>query len=574
VPLRCEVPLLALAHGYPVMNLEDMTSYANCRKTIERAVRKTQLYRPPVDLGFPRSYLWPDLFPLWQAYIWLSALIEEELTKYPKSKVWIPKVDYARLSRKAEEFPVNFWETLSLLRYLVLHDCIQGLSVSYFPETSNLVNAPQLNLQLTRHTLLESIGYFPLRYLQKMKYNQKSGSTPQAFENSVVVACQGPKIKRLTKRFDQSRIPFLFIDPDTLCKIKQSSKSQFQKCLKLSTAPQASLRAIETYAAAYNIKLNTLMRGLQSGSWESAEILVTDREYDGIGRVLINFFCERKKKVFLTPEGATQLLKPPDTNTPFFRMNVSGSQSLMLTRCVVSEDERARESFENPKQDVLVSGYLGQSSRGLWDVIGTQLLKLWILVVSFTRQNNLTVFIVPEIGTDWGSPVNHLEVRSFRLLMDTLTHKGVLPLVKIRHGEFIPPIKKLWPKSLVFHKIPWTWIANACHVVVHTDSSVGIEALVDLRRPVAVWNPFDRAYSSEVWASLSEKGVRKISNERSLHDDLVRLKTEIPCSKAFSHFYADPIRGAQVLVNAVAKHSRENNAEASVKGSLTNLESE
>lgn len=471
----------------------------------------------------------------------------------PNDRIWIPSVQRQEASQRSSDCDPNVMDVVNEMRYLVLAESLSGVDVSRFRESRNLPNTPQLEMRLTRHTSLEAIAYLTFKKIQHFMKDQrpKAGITPQS--NFISIACQPPKVRVLTDLLLSSGIAINFIDFDELAAKCRSGQPGTERRMQRSSSSITSTTALNDFVTAFGYRLQELSKRRQTKSSDYGSMLITDRESDGVGRTLINSFCRAQKAVFLVPEGATYFAEQIETNAPFFRATFSRAENSYVTRCVVSETALKQERRKNPEQEILISGYLGKASRRFLDVFGTKLLKLWIRFIKFTRRCDYIVFVVPEIGTDWGSPVNHLEMRSFQLLMNTLCKQRIVVVLKLRHGELISTIGQRWPRSLLFQKVPWTWLARACDVTIQTDSSIGIEAVSELGMPLAIWNPYSRTYSSHQWLDIAETGVKEISDPATLIADLARLRMERPTRNVLSQFYADPFKGALAVVRRITK---------------------
>jgi hypothetical protein len=85
-------------------------------------------------------------------------------------------------------------------------------------------------------------------------------------------------------------------------------------------------------------------------------------------------------------------------------------------------------------------------------------------------------------------------------------------------------LKKRFPTFRFYNSRPWYSLANRSAVVIHSNSSIGLEAL-SFKKPIIVWKPFHYPMYSDAYSDIPTDVLRKVTREEDLEraiEDLIQ----------------------------------------------------
>jgi hypothetical protein len=284
-------------------------------------------------------------------------------------------------------------------------------------------------------------------------------------------------------------------------------------------APKSELRisyqssathALQAYLNFRNQNLKDIESQLRGWSNQIRVGLLTDHEDDPKTRLVLDEVSKRGLLAAFFPEGISnyraslkKLYEPWLWNNP------------RVKRFTVS-DHVTQYLFEHSESTSnITSGYFATNGSR----ISAQMIRV---LKPFRVGTKIRVLVALELYKSESTLWEEYEYQSTMKLLETLSSFNHKVFVKGRHAHMNELLAKRFPELKFYNYIPWYFLAQMSDVVIHSDSSIGLEAL-SLGKPVIVWKPFDYPMYSDAYSDIPTDVVRKVTRSQNLDTAIEEL---------------------------------------------------
>jgi hypothetical protein len=312
---------------------------------------------------------------------------------------------------------------------------------------------------------------------------------------------QPSKTANLLSELDGGKVPYVYLTGIPV---------QGPECELRISYQIASTHALENYLNFRDQNLKDTEPQVRDWSQQIKVGLLTDHEYDPKTRLALDEISKKGLLAAFFPEGIANYRASLERLYESWLWNNPGVIRFTVSNYVSRYLSENSKSISN-----ITSGYFARNESR----IATQISRLLKLFRISTR---IRILVSLDLYKSQSSLWEEYEYQSTMKLLETLSSLNHTILVKGRHAHMNALLAKRFPKHKFYNHVPWYLLAQMSDVVIHSDSSIGLEAL-SIGKPVIIWKPFDYPMYSDAYSDLPTDVVRKVTRGEELETAIEEL---------------------------------------------------